>query len=540
MRNNLRIVNQNLRQRIEHDLVLTRIGELTRRATETLMRAFFLDYSGAVKANVMEGFVATPGAALDVDLSVPATASHDLDGDNIRWAVDNNSGNPYNVVLDPADPVNPRIDIICARVAERTAFTDASASIADPTTKTVSPASVERDIEYYFELAKVTGVPGGAPVPPAVPAGTPGSITGTPVITTVDLSLEYILALGIGEDSEFVEIDLRGATPSATTIAEVIGNINAAGFGVIATNDGGDHLVITAPGTGETSVVKIKQPSNSNLDAYNNVLGGTEFIQYLDLYRGGNPYFKVTEVYVPALAVTLTAGNIRSIEEKDAQWASDAGTIRIGFSLSGPGTVPLGAVIPVITANGPVGATVPGTGVVSAEGMQRCDGAAIPVGNQLTGVTPTINDSRYIRGINVSGNTGLTGGANTHTLSKAELPTHVHTLSAHTHTANHDHPDDTSDAGSNHTHTIRYYDSTLFQPIRGPDEGPSVGTIRAGTLASGGESAHTHNSQTPTRNVTTSGPSVANTGDGSGDGLAGNAHNNEPQYIDAIYLMRVN
>jgi len=323
MKNNLRVLNQSLRQRIEHDMVLTRMGELGRRNMETMLGSMFIDFGATAKAYVFKGFVAAPGAALDVDLAVPAEAVHDIDGDNIRIAIDSNGGTAYNVALAAADPANPRIDIITARVAQRNVFTDASASIADPATKTVSPQSVERDIEYYFELQKVDGIPAGAPVPPAIPGGTAGSITGVPVITTVDLSLEYILCFAIGEDSEFIEVDCRGAIPSATTIAEVINAINLAGFGAVASNDGGDHLVITAPGTGETSVVKIKQPANTDLDCYNNILGGLEYVQYVDIFKGGNAWFKVCEIYVPALAVTLTAGNVRSIEEKDTDWDAD-------------------------------------------------------------------------------------------------------------------------------------------------------------------------------------------------------------------------
>ena len=109
--------------------------------------------------------------------------------------------------------------------------------------------------------------------------------------------------------------------------------------------------------------------------------------------------------------------------------------------VQGPGTVPLGAIMPVVNSS-PItggGYTIPPSGTVDANGWQLCNGVAIPSGNTLTGSTPDLSDGRYLRGSTVS---GTIGGSNSITIGSANLPTHTHgfgTLanapeSAHTHT----------------------------------------------------------------------------------------------------------
>ena len=82
--------------------------------------------------------------------------------------------------------------------------------------------------------------------------------------------------------------------------------------------------------------------------------------------------------------------------------------------VQGPGTVPLGAIMPVVNSS-PItggGYTIPPSGTVDANGWQLCNGVAIPSGNTLTGSTPDLSDGRYLRGSTVS---GTTGGSNTFT-----------------------------------------------------------------------------------------------------------------------------
>ncbi len=337
-----RYLQQTERARIEHDLVLTRLGELMIRNTNALARGFLYDLA-TVDAVIVEGLISSPGAGLSVNLTIPAVAlqkiPHGSLTNEVAFIGDENDGSVFNVALDAADPTNPRIDILEARIQTRSEFTDNNVSIADPVTKVISQTTRDRDFELYLNIQKVTGTPAGSPTPPSPTAATAGAITGTVDINTgtTDLSTEYILNLAVGLDEDFVEIDLRGATPAATTAAEILAAINAAGFGTVATLSG-NFLKITAPGTGENSIVQIKQPLDSTTDAYAEVLGGTESAGYFDTFVGDNAFFKVAEIYVPAAAVSLTANDVRSREEKNSAitpWDADAATIVNGFSLGG-------------------------------------------------------------------------------------------------------------------------------------------------------------------------------------------------------------
>lgn len=330
----LRYMKHNFRQRVEHNLVLERLGELMIRNIHTATRALLYGAAtGPVDAVVLEGFTPTVGAGLSVNLSGPKVAVQDAgNADDVFVCVDTTA--THNVVLDPADPTNPRIDNIVARYKLPVdKFLDTAASQADPSTQTITPAAFYRDKELQLEFLKVTGTPAGVPAAPAIPGGTAGSITGTVAIpTTINLQTEYILNIGVGDEGEFVEVDCRGATPAATTLAEIIAAINLA-LGAVIASASGNFLKLDAPGTGFNSAIKLKQPLNPAIDAANNILGIVESIQYIYYYRGGTKYFKVCEVFVPALAVTLIAGNLRSVYNKDSQWNAGAATILLGKTL---------------------------------------------------------------------------------------------------------------------------------------------------------------------------------------------------------------
>jgi len=320
----LRYVKQSQYQKIEHDLVVTRQGEMAYRMMETMVRGMIARANG-LSAVIFEGLISGPGAALSIDLTAPAVAVQKLSNGDVRYCLDSNAGAAFNVILDPADAVNPRLDIIEAQFGLRDKYLDDSVDIADPATSLITTVSRYRDNEVYLKLQKSTGTPAGVPVPSSPTAGTAGALLGTVLTDILDLTTNYILSIAVGDDVDFVDVDCRGAVPAATTRAERIAAINGAGFGVIATNVGG-AIKITAPGTGETSVVKIKQPNAFTNDGYAVILGGTITNGYVNIYRGNNAWFKIAEIYVPALAVVLNAGNVRSREEKST-WSADAATI---------------------------------------------------------------------------------------------------------------------------------------------------------------------------------------------------------------------
>ena len=121
-----------------------------------------------------------------------------------------------------------------------------------------------------------------------------------------------------------------------------------------------------------------------------------------------------------------------------------------GGILQGP---PLGTIIAV--ASGITGAyTLPSTGAVGVGGWQLCDGASIPGAATLSGNAPTLNDGRFLRG-HTHGNVGSTGGADTVTISEAQLPSHTHsgsTSSQSSSTSGGPSNNTTGTVSSNHTH----------------------------------------------------------------------------------------
>ena len=330
---NRRYLKQNQRQRIEHEMVMNRMGELAGRDLETLIRTVLFNTTGGIAAFVFNGLQSTPGVGLSVDVAGPAAVITNAGSgfDDVLFVTDTET--TRNVPLDPADPVNPRIDILIARRTRVDAFLDTATSQADGLTQVITPTTVFRDREYQLELSKVTGTPAGSPVPPAVPTASAGRVLGTVDISApINLQSEYILSIAVGEDGEFTEVDCRGAVPSSTTLAEIVTEINTVFFPEVGANiafASGNFLLLEAPGTGATSVIRLKQPTDANLDAAANILGVVEGIQYVYYFRGSNPWFKVNEVTVPATAVALVGGNIVSIEAKDS-WVSDAATIRYG------------------------------------------------------------------------------------------------------------------------------------------------------------------------------------------------------------------
>jgi len=104
------------------------------------------------------------------------------------------------------------------------------------------------------------------------------------------------------------------------------------------------------------------------------------------------------------------------------QGTTVTGDLAVTGASSGQGAVPVGAVLPVISAL--TGShTIPSSGQVDADGWQYCDGAVIPSSQTLSGTTPNLTDGRFLRGFTSSSGCG---GAATFTLGLGNLAAHDH------------------------------------------------------------------------------------------------------------------
>jgi hypothetical protein len=234
---NIRYLQQTERARIEHDLVLTRMGELSLRDMNAVGKGLL--YGLPIQAvAITAGLYASPGGGMTVNISSPAAVVMAL-GDDVKFCLDANAGNPYwAIVIDAADPVQNRLDIIEGTILTRSAYTDLTVDVADPATKVVTPMTRDRDFELYLGIRKQTGITGSV-TPPLPTAATASTVMGTVVINpTIDLSSRYHINFSVGVDGELVTVDCRGAIPAATTKSEIVAALNGAGFGAVAAISG--------------------------------------------------------------------------------------------------------------------------------------------------------------------------------------------------------------------------------------------------------------------------------------------------------------
>lgn len=192
-------------------------------------------------------------------------------------------------------------------------------------------------------------------------------------------------------------------------------------------------------------------------------------------------------------------GNIRTSDTVIASTGKFTGTITAS-SFSGNGSVPSGAIMMWYGATPPAGWVI-------------CDGSnGTPdlrgrfVLGSGTNANPAPGD------INPTYTVGATGGENRHVLTKAELPKHKHTV--------------TSTSTDNGQVTIGSSSTNDTYLVSGPGL-PPFQIPGAGT-------EHHNSTTSPTHTHTVSGSS----GDGTTDGLSGQAHENRPPYYVLTFIMK--
>jgi microcystin-dependent protein len=234
----------------------------------------------------------------------------------------------------------------------------------------------------------------------------------------------------------------------------------------------------------------------------------------------------------------------------------------LGINIDG-GTVEIGSASSTVTLNGtlvgrflPAGVITQFAGASAPSGYLLCSGQAVSRSTFSTlfsaiGTTYGVGDGSTTfnlpnlqnrvpvgKGAGTFANLNATGGAETHTLTTAQMPSHTHTQNSHNHTQNshtHTGPSHTH-SGPSHQHTITVLDSTTtlgrasgtVNTVR-PNDPLSKGTNFAGTGATGAAGTGNTGSRTPTNNETTA--TNQNTG-------GGGAHNNLQPYIVLNYIIK--
>jgi hypothetical protein len=328
----VKFLRHNEFQRISYDGVLTRFGELQRDNINTLMFGLISEENVYTKGGTFQN---------------PSTWNFELEQDGffiqkktVREVYTIAQQDLIALSVAAADPALDRYDLVQARY-KKTAENTNTVDIIDGGSGIISQDTREVDFRSELEVEVVTGTP-GAGISPGLSAAGSASITGTVDLSSpVDLSNDYNLKLDIDKTGTFVTVDVRGATPAATTLTEIKTAINAAGFGAVAT-DNGTNLIISSLTTGEDSYVNFLPPTSN--DALNEILGLTESANYSFEFQGEIEYFKIGEVRVQGGSSALVADDLRGLDKKGL-WTQDQNNITKLFDLKSLTTSSLGAVI---------------------------------------------------------------------------------------------------------------------------------------------------------------------------------------------------
>ena len=297
-----RIINQNQGQQISYDEVVNRMNRLVYRDLGVLAKTLGYD-SG--KAIITSGLRVTPNSGMIV--TIGNGAMFQRQGDDLLPCL---MPDDIDVTIAAATGV-ARTDMIEVRVASGTGKEDyVNISTVVDSIVTFSDEAVDKDYYVYLEAQAKSDTT-------TATAATAGELTGTvEIATTIDLSTNYLIRIADGEDGDAQDIDCRGATPAATTKAEIISAINTAVGRTIASISG-NYIKLTGSGTGQVSQFTLTPPrSVANVDATDDIFGLPAVGVYKYTYFGQNEWIKICEIDVGASTTTITSGLIRNIDQK--------------------------------------------------------------------------------------------------------------------------------------------------------------------------------------------------------------------------------
>lgn len=320
----LRTINCEAGQKAESDDFMKRLGDISYRNFGTVAKMGLFDSGKALI--VGGGFKVEPSSGMTVNVPSGAVFQRFID------VVPCLQTSAQTITLDAATGV-ARTDIIEAQVksvSDKTDYAQIATVASGGGSVSISNEEIKRDIKYYLSARKQTGTTSAT-------SATAGTLTGTVVIAgTIDLSENYLLNLSDKEDGSFQEIDLRGATPEATTLAEINSAINAAVGRTMASVGGGNVAVLTGEGTGQGSFFTIKPPNtDADKDALEIVYGLSEGGVYRYEYEGTNEWFKLAEIDVGTATTTITASLIRNVDKKST-WTGEITDIIVHDSIYQP------------------------------------------------------------------------------------------------------------------------------------------------------------------------------------------------------------
>lgn len=307
----LESVKWNPNQRVDH-ANLNDTGYLKLRDYEKIMASVIGDGTNIV----LTGLSVAPVSGMTVRVPVGAL----LKGAGRGELVLNEAS--IDLTLDPSDVSLARVDSVEVDFDELQAALQ-SVDVINPSTGAVSADSKYTRI-WAGMKAQVHKGTNGVPAAPVITAATAAALTGSVDISSpIDLSLAYNLKLSV-DGAAAVVVDCRGATPAATTIAEIKAAINAAGFGAIAT--GTTYVTLTSTTAGPASAIRLTPPGSS--DGLAAILGLAVTANYDYQYAGTGKWAKLAEVAVGAGVTTINAGNISGVVSSSS-WTTDAGDTKL-------------------------------------------------------------------------------------------------------------------------------------------------------------------------------------------------------------------